>query len=153
MYTITVATLATSLASSTYTGGISEVLTGFQVGEEVATLGVSLFVLGFAVGPLIWAPLSELIGRQIVFLITFLGLSVFCAGAAGSKNIWTLITLRFFAGSFGSSPLTNAGGVIADIFAAEQRGLATSLFAGAPFLGPTLGPVIGGFLSENAGWR
>jgi MFS family permease len=63
------------------------------------------------------------------------------------------------AGSFGSSPLTNAGGVIADIFTADQRGLATSLFAGAPFLGPTLGPVIGGFLGQYAtadgflGWR
>lgn len=43
--------------------------------------------------------------------------------------------------------------MIADIFAADQRGLATSLFAGAPFLGPSLGPVVGGFLGENAGWR
>ncbi|KAJ6104794.1 hypothetical protein N7523_011114 [Penicillium sp. IBT 18751x] len=154
-YTVLVAfaTFAVSLSSSAYAGGISEVLSDLDVSEEVATLGVSLFVLGFAVGPLLFAPLSELIGRQIVFIITFLALSAFCAGAAGSQNIWTLIILRFFAGSFGSSPLTNAGGVIADIFPADQRGLATSLFAGAPFLGPTLGPVIGGFLGENAGWR
>ncbi|KAJ5914636.1 hypothetical protein N7504_003519 [Penicillium tannophilum] len=154
-YTILVAfaTLAVSLSSSAYAGGINEVLTDLLVGEEVATLGVSLFVLGFAVGPLLWAPMSELVGRQIVFLITFFALSAFCAGAAGAQNAYSLIILRFFAGSFGSSPFTNAGGVIADIFPAEKRGLATSLFAGAPFLGPTLGPVIGGFLSENAGWR
>ncbi|KAI1040974.1 hypothetical protein LB505_010304 [Fusarium chuoi] len=50
-----------------------------------------------------------------------------------------LIVLRFFAGSFGSSPLSNAGGVIADMFEARDRGLATALFAMAPFLGPTLG--------------
>ncbi|KAJ5084927.1 hypothetical protein NUU61_009506 [Penicillium alfredii] len=155
MYTVTVAfaTLAVSLASSAYAGGISEVLKTLEVSQEVATLGVSLFVLGFAVGPLLWAPLSEFIGRQVVFLITFFSLSAFCAGAAGAQNIWTLTILRFFAGSFGSSPLSNAGGVIADIFTADQRGLATSLFAGAPFLGPTLGPVIGGFLGENEGWR
>lgn len=154
-YTILVAfaTLAVSLSSSAYAGGINEVLTDLHVGEEVATLGVSLFVLGFAVGPLLWAPMSELVGRQIVFLITFFALSAFCAGAAGAQHAYALIILRFFAGSFGSSPFTNAGGVIADIFPAEKRGLATSLFAGAPFLGPTLGPVIGGFLSENAGWR
>ncbi|KAJ5650962.1 uncharacterized protein N7484_004685 [Penicillium longicatenatum] len=154
-YTILVAfaTLAVSLSSSAYAGGINEVLTDLHVGEEVATLGVSLFVLGFAVGPLLWAPMSELVGRQIVFLITFFSLAAFCAGAAGAQHAYSLIILRFFAGSFGSSPFTNAGGVIADIFPAEKRGLATSLFAGAPFLGPTLGPVIGGFLSENAGWR
>ena len=155
MYTVTVAfaTFAVSLSSSAYAGSINEVVTDLDASEEVATLGVSMFVIGFAVGPLLWAPLCELIGRQIVFLITFLALSLFCAGAAGSQNIWTLIILRFFAGSFGSSPLTNAGGVIADIFTAEHRGLATSLFAGAPFLGPTIGPVVGGFLGENAGWQ
>ncbi|BAE65553.1 unnamed protein product [Aspergillus oryzae RIB40] len=154
-YTITVAfaTFGVSLSSSAYAGGIQEVIKHFGIGEEVATLGVSLFVLGFAVGPLVWAPLSELIGRQIVFFVSYGALAFFCAGAAGAQNSWTLIILRFFAGSFGSSPLTNAGGVIADIFPAEERGLATSLFAGAPFLGPTLGPVIGGFLGENAGWR
>ncbi|KAJ5758985.1 hypothetical protein N7520_006141 [Penicillium odoratum] len=154
-YTILVAfaTFAVSLSSSAYAGGMNEVLKDLDVGEEVATLGVSLFVLGFAVGPLIWAPLSELVGRQIVFVITFFSLSAFCAGAAGAQHAYVLIILRFFAGSFGSSPFSNAGGVIADIFTAEKRGLATSLFAGAPFLGPTLGPVIGGFLGENAGWR
>lgn len=61
--------------------------------------------------------------------------------------------LRFFAGAFGSSPLTNAGGVIADMFSAKQRGIAMSLFAAAPFLGPVLGPIIGGFLGMGAGWR
>ena len=86
-------------------------------------------------GPLLWAPLSELFGRQILFIGTYCALTAFNCGAAGSKNIWTLIILRFFAGSFGSSPLTNAGGVIADMFPAKQRGVAMSMFAAAPFLG------------------
>jgi MFS family permease len=68
-------------------------------------------------------------------------LTVFNAGATGSKNIQTLIILRFLAGAFGSSPLTNAGGVIADMFPASHRGLATSIFAAAPFLGPVIGPI------------
>ena len=51
-----------------------------------------------------------------------------------------VIILRFFAGSFGSSPLTNAGGVVADLFAAKERGLAMSVFSVAPFMGPVLGP-------------
>lgn len=136
-YTVVVAfaTFAVSLSSSAYAGTIQEVTKSFGIVQEVATLGVSLFVLGFALGPLIWAPLSELIGRQIVFSFTFFALAAFCAGGAGVQNSWSLIILRFFAGSFGSSPLTNAGGVIADIFTADKRGLAMSLFAGAPFLG------------------
>lgn len=102
---------------------------------------------------MLWAPLSELFGRQILFIVTYCALTAFNAGTAASQNSWTLIILRFFAGAFGSSPLTNAGGVIADMFSAKQRGIAMSLFAAAPFLGPILGPIIGGFLGMNAGWR
>ncbi|KAL2181621.1 major facilitator superfamily domain-containing protein [Thermothelomyces heterothallicus CBS 202.75] len=116
-----VATLAVTFVSTAYTGGISEVVRYFRVANIVAILGVSLFVLGFAVGPLLWAPLSEFKGRQIVFFITYLGLAAFSAGAAGAQNIQTLIILRFFAGAVGSSPLTNSGGVIADMFNARGK--------------------------------
>lgn len=92
-------------------------------------------------------------GRQLLFTTTYAALTAFNAACAGSKNAYTLIILRFFAGAFGSSPLTNAGGVIADMFSAKQRGIAMSLFAAAPFLGPVLGPIIGGFLGMNAGWK
>lgn len=92
-------------------------------------------------------------GRQLLFATTYAALTAFNAGCAGSKNAYTLIILRFFAGAFGSSPLTNAGGVIADMFSAKQRGIAMSLFAAAPFLGPVLGPIIGGFLGMNEGWK
>jgi MFS family permease len=82
-----------------------------------------------------------------------MGLTVFNAASAGSQSMQTLVVLRFFAGAFGSSPLTNSGGVIADMFRAHERGLATAVFAAAPFLGPSLGPIAGGFLGEAAGWR
>ncbi|KAM3527498.1 hypothetical protein NHJ13051_002912 [Beauveria bassiana] len=147
------ATLAVAFASSAYSGGIRDIFIDFRVSQEVAILGVSLFVLGFALGPLVWAPLSEVFGRQQLFFISYLGLTAFNAGAAGANNMGALLVLRFFAGAFGSSPLTNAGGVIADIFTAEERGKAGALFSMAPFLGPALGPIAGGFLGQSKGWR
>ncbi|KAK2064177.1 major facilitator superfamily transporter [Colletotrichum caudatum] len=154
-YTIeqAVATLAVAFVSTAYSGGIAEVIRDFGVSTEIGILGVSLFVVGFAVGPLIWAPLSELYGRQYLFIVTYIALTAFNAGAAGAQNIETLIILRFFAGTFGASPLTNAGGVIADMFNANDRGLATAVFATAPFLGPSIGPIVGGFLGVAEGWR
>jgi MFS family permease len=92
-------------------------------------------------------------GRQVLYVSTYGIMTIFNAGAAGSHNIQTLIILRLLAGSFGSSVLTNAGGVIADIFPASQRGLALAVFAAAPFLGPTIGPIVGGFLAMTKGWR
>ncbi|KAL4866585.1 hypothetical protein BDV12DRAFT_199062 [Aspergillus spectabilis] len=147
------ATLMVSLSSSAYVGSIRGVIEEFHVNNTVATLGLSLFVLGFSIGPLVWAPLSEQVGRQVPFFISFLCLAAFTAGCAGARNIETLLILRFFAGAIGSSPLTNAGGVVSDMFAAGQRGLALCLFAATPYLGPALGPMIGGFLGMKAGWR
>ncbi|EYE97665.1 MFS transporter [Aspergillus ruber CBS 135680] len=146
-------TLAVSLVSSAYSGGISQIVTDFNASEEIAILGVSLFVLGFAFGPLIWAPLSETFGRRNIFIMTYGLMTAFNAGACGSQNIQTLIILRFFGGFFGSSPFGNSGGTIADMFASSERGIAVSMYSAAPFLGPCLGPIIGGFLGEAAGWR
>ena len=150
---VAVATLAVAFVSSAYSGGADSVIKEFQTSQEIFTLGLSLFVLGFAIGPLLWAPLSELFGRQLLFVTTYGALTAFNAGAAGVRSISGLIVLRFFAGAFGSSPLTNAGGVIADMFPARERGLAMSLFAAAPFMGPVLGPIVGGFVGETIGWR
>lgn len=137
--TVALATLAVAFVSSAYSGAVAQVLVQFHSSEEVGILGISLFVLGFAVGPLMWAPFSELYGRQILFIGTYAALTAFNAGAAGANSMATLIVLRFLAGAFGSSPLTNAGGVIADMFHADQRGLGLSVFAAAPFLGPVIG--------------
>ena len=137
----------------TWQTGIRQLMVEFNSSQEVVTLGLSFFVVGFALGPLLWAPLSELYGRQVVYFVTFMAFVAFNAGCAGAQNTWTILILRFFGGSFGSSPLTNAGGVVADLFTAKERGLAMSLFSIAPFMGPVLGPIVGGFLGMTEGWR
>lgn len=80
-------------------------------------------------------------------------LTLWSGAAAGANGIATLIVFRFLAGLFGSSPLTNSGGVIADMFDSRQRALALSLFAAAPFLGPVIGPIVGGYVGQTIGWR
>lgn len=150
---VAIATLAVAFVSTAYTSGTPQIIDEFGCSREVATLGVSLFVLGFAIGPLLWAPLSELYGRQVLFIGTYAVLTAFNAGCAGANSAGSLLVMRFFAGTFGASPLTNAGGVVADIFPANQRGLGMSIFASAPFLGPAIGPIVGGFVSETIGWR
>ncbi|KAG6019958.1 hypothetical protein E4U41_003024 [Claviceps citrina] len=148
-----VSTLAVSFTSSAYSGSVLQINEEFHARDEVAILGVSMFVLGFAIGPLFWAPFSELYGRQRLFFITYMALTAFNAAAAAAPNMAALVVLRFMAGAWGSSPLTNSGGIIADLFSARERGMATSIFALAPFLGPALGPIVSGFLAEAAGWR
>ncbi|KAJ5631144.1 MFS general substrate transporter [Penicillium longicatenatum] len=145
--------LAIAMGSSTYSGGLESIISDFQCSREVAILGISLFVLGFAIGPLLWAPLSEAYGRRKVLSLSLISFTVFTAGTAGAQNIWTLIILRFFAGSLGSAPMAVSGGLISDTFSAIDRGLYSSLYAATAFMGPALGPIVGGFIAEAGGWR
>jgi MFS family permease len=111
------------------------------------------FVLGFVLGPFIWAPMSEIYGRRSLFIYTYIAFTLFNGLVCASQNLATVIVFRFLAGTFGASAMTNAGGVVADVFEAKQRGLGMAVFASAPFMGPAIGPIIGGFLGEHRGWR
>ncbi|KAL6880731.1 MFS general substrate transporter [Trichoderma novae-zelandiae] len=146
-------TLAAAFVSSTYSGCRIEIISDLETNNEVFSLGIALYVLGFAIGPLLWAPLGELYGRQVIFFITYGAFTAFNAGSAAAQDIYSLVILRFFAGAFAASALTNPGGVIADMYDAAHRGLAMALFAAGPFMGPVLGPIVGGFLGEAHGWR
>lgn len=61
--------------------------------------------------------------------------------------------MRFLGGVGGSACLTIGGGVIADLFTPEKRGLATAVYSLGALFGPVLGPICGGFIAERAGWR
>lgn len=150
---ISVLTLSASVASSGYAGSLQQLIATFEVDREIIILGISVFVLGFAFGPLVWAPLSETSGRRNVFIATFICMTAFNAGAAGAQNIWTLIILRFLAGFFGSSPFGNAGGTISDLFPASHRGLAMGMYSAAAFMGPAIGMAIPSSESDASGKR
>ncbi|KAK1766339.1 major facilitator superfamily domain-containing protein [Phialemonium atrogriseum] len=150
---VTISVFAVTLTSSAYSASSEQITAEFGASRELFALGVSLYVLGFAVGPALWAPLSELYGRQILFVTTHAFVVAFVAASAGCRSMAQLLVFRFLAGTFAASPLTNSGGVIADLFPSAQRGLAMSVFAAAPFMGPMLGPVVGGFITITVGWR
>ncbi|KAM3512581.1 hypothetical protein MY11210_003756 [Beauveria gryllotalpidicola] len=142
-----------TFASAVYSAALEQISHKFNVGVEVAALGVSLIVFGFGLGPLIWAPLSEVYGRKWVVIPYFIA-AVFSFGTATAKDIQTVLITRFFTGFFGSAPVTNTGGVMADIWPAEQRGIAIVGYAITIVGGPTLGPIIGGAITSSyLGWR
>ncbi|KAL2784811.1 major facilitator superfamily domain-containing protein [Aspergillus keveii] len=157
LYNATIAclgTLVVSFTSAVFAPGTLGASKTFDVGREVGTLGTTLYVLGFAFGPLIWAPASELIGRRWPLTLGMLGDAVFTIASATSKDIQTLIICRFFAGVFGASQLSVVPGVLADLYDDTRRGIAISLYALTVFVGPFSAPFIGGFIATSSlGWR
>ncbi|KAI1083725.1 MFS general substrate transporter [Whalleya microplaca] len=147
-------TMTSAFASSLFSPAIPYVAKEFGVSTEVGVLGVSLFVLGFATGPTLWAPLSELKGRRLPIVIAMFGFSVFSIGCATAKDLQTVLITRFFAGFFGACPLAVVAAVFSDMFNNATRGVAITLFSMAVFTGPLLAPFTGGFIVESyLGWR
>ncbi|KAF8317074.1 MFS general substrate transporter [Clavulina sp. PMI_390] len=146
--------LNATFASTAPVGIIPQLEKHFEISSEVATLVLSLFVAGYCVGPIVWGPLSETIGRRPVFIGSFVVYMLFQIGCALSPNVGAILAFRFLGGCLAASPLSNSGAVIADIWAARQRGQAMAIFAIAPFAGPTLAPAISGFIGvSGTSWR
>lgn len=146
--------LCSTFTSSVFSASTGAVSDQFNVSVVVATLSTSFFVLGYAFGPLIWGPLSELEGRKLPLVIGMFGFSIFNLAVAVAKDIQTVLISRFFGGVFGSCPLAVVAAVYTDIFDNKQRGPAITVFAATVFMGPMMGPFIGGFIvTSSLGWR
>lgn len=134
--------------------GIPKIMAEFHSSSSTtATFILSIYILGFAFGPLIVAPLSELYGRSLLYNVGNLLFTIFTVGAALSNSIGMLMAFRLLMGLAGAVPITIGSGSIADVMPVEKRGRAMAAWALGPLLGPCIGPVAGGFLIEAAGWR
>ena len=121
--------------------------------QDLGSFSVSIYLLGYAFGPLVIAPMSELYGRlalyhscSVLFLLTTLGV-------AKSSNMPMLIAFRFLTGLCGACPLTLGPGTVSDLFKQEVRGNVMAIWTLPVLLGPSVGPVAGSYISAALGWR
>jgi multidrug resistance protein len=134
--------------------GIPEIMVEFKSSSTItATFLVSIYILGFAFGPLLIAPLSEIYGRRPLYIIGNATFAIFTVGTALSNSVGMLLAFRLLMGLAGSVPITIGSGSVSDMMPVEKRGRALSAWALGPLLGPCIGPVAGGYLIAAAGWR
>ncbi|OAX37276.1 MFS general substrate transporter [Rhizopogon vinicolor AM-OR11-026] len=145
-------TLDVSFASSAPAGIATQLRTSFKLSEMVTAMTISVFIVGYCVGPLFWGPLSEQYGRRPIFLVTVPVYACFQVGCALSKNAASLIVFRFLSGIFAAAVLTNSGALTSDIWDAKTRGKALAMFNLASFVGPTLAPLVGGYVELKMPW-
>ncbi|KAI9668781.1 MAG: hypothetical protein M1831_000850 [Alyxoria varia] len=136
------------------TVAIGVVAVEFEVGYVVSTLGVSLFVLGFVFGPIVFGPLSEVYGRKRPLFIGYVSFAIFQIPVAVAQNLETVMISRFLGGFAACAPLAIIGGALADMWDPIERAYAICAFAFGVFVGPVAGPIAGGFITEShLGWR
>ncbi|KAK8129275.1 major facilitator superfamily transporter [Apiospora kogelbergensis] len=145
--------LCLTCVSSIYTTTYGQMNPEFGISTIVGTLGLSTFVLGIALGPLLMSPLSEFLGRRPIYLVSWGMFLIWLIPSAVAKNAATMLVARFFNGFAGSSFLSVAGGSVSDLFRRDAIQAPMVIIALTPFIGPSLGPLLGGFINYNVNWR
>ncbi|GMM33283.1 hypothetical protein DASC09_006080 [Saccharomycopsis crataegensis] len=146
---------STAMSTASFSTLINE---EFGIEREVSLLTSSLYILGIALGPMVFAPLSEVYGRKIGVLIPFLCSAIFTFAVATCYNVPSLMIFRFLSGFFAGAPIVSAGGVLADLYPdASVRGKYFAVYALFVSMGPSYGPTIASLLmySEDkpSAWR
>ncbi|KAF2969996.1 hypothetical protein GQX73_g3493 [Xylaria multiplex] len=146
--------LIANLAATMFAPGAQQLAEEFHITNSVIeTFTVNIYLLAFAIGPLLLAPLSEVYGRLIIYHICNILYTAFTIGCTFSTNVSMFLVFRVLCGLFASGPLSIGGATIADITTQEERGKAVALWGIGPLLGPVAGPIIGGFVTQSIGWR
>ncbi|KAI0890108.1 MFS general substrate transporter [Annulohypoxylon maeteangense] len=154
VFIVSMFTFVSPVSSSMVAPGLTAIGKELDIPEAfMQNIVLSIFVLAYALGPLAWGPLSEIYGRVPILQLTNLGFLGFTLGCGFAKTRGQLIAFRFLSGLGGSASLAIGGGVLGDLFVAEQRGRAMSMYSLAPLLGPAIGPIAGAFITQTTTWR
>ncbi|KAL1894056.1 hypothetical protein Sste5346_006198 [Sporothrix stenoceras] len=158
-------TFVVYMSSAIYLNSEAGVMETFNVDTTNAALGLSLFVLGYGVGPLLFSPLSEIpsIGRNPVYAITMILFVIVSLpaslaygnlpGGYSSGNFGGLMVLRFLQGFFGSPCLASGAATLGDMFSLMSLPYALVAWVSAAFSAPAVGPLLSGFSVPAKGWR
>ncbi|KAJ7115598.1 MFS general substrate transporter [Mycena crocata] len=124
-----------------------------QPGSILENMTLSIFVLAYAIGPLFWGPLSELFGRLLVLQLSNIWFLVFNTICGFAKTPTQLLVFRFLAGFGGAAPQSIGGAIVGDMWSPSERGMAMSLYSIAPLVGPSTGPLVGGWIAQKSHWH
>ncbi|KAJ7232962.1 major facilitator superfamily domain-containing protein [Mycena haematopus] len=154
-FEISFLTFSIYIGSAIYTSSIPGLMSEFNVSLTTATLGLTLYVLAYGIGPMFLSPLQELpiLGRNPVYMATLFLFVIFQIPIVTATNISTVLAMRFMTGFFGSPALATGGASMADIFPQSQFAYVLGIWALGAVAGPITGPVIGGFAAQAEGWR
>ncbi|KAF5857754.1 hypothetical protein ETB97_005389 [Aspergillus alliaceus] len=151
--TMSLGATVVSLFSTLYTSGIPGLEEEFHISRIVGLLGVFTYLLGMAIGGIVSAPLSEIVGRRPVYLVSLTVFLLLILPSALAQNIEAILIGRFFGGLFGSAIMGNSPASVNDIVSDTHRALAFGIWSIGPTNGPVYGPIIGGFVYQYLGWR
>lgn len=147
------ASIFAPLSMQIYLPSLTTLIEDFDVSRTKINLTVSVYMIFMAISPMIMGGIADVVGRRPTMLVCFAVYMVSCIMIALCDTYTELMGFRILQ-SIGASPLIAiASAVVADIVTSAERGSYAALVAVPVIFAPTLGPVIGGLLTQYLGWR
>ena len=144
-----------SVTAVLFTPALPEIQGYFHISEGQAQLSVTLFLVGYALGQLLYGPLANRFGRKIALYcgITLeIVASLFCAIAKPTDAFWLLVLARFIMALGASVGLKMSFTLVADTYSAEASKKVIAHLMTAFAITPAIGVAIGGFLTQQLNW-
>ncbi|HDZ4222787.1 TPA: multidrug effflux MFS transporter [Campylobacter jejuni] len=141
------------LSTDMYLPALSHVKQSFQTNSFLTQLSIASFFIAFALGQLIYGPLSDIFGRKIPALVGiffFIVSSLFCVII---DDIYAFIALRFFEALGGCAGVVIARAIVNDLFEIKEAAGIFALMMVFSSLAPMLSPTFGGILLEYFSWH
>ncbi|KAA1473813.1 MFS general substrate transporter [Dentipellis sp. KUC8613] len=153
LFIISSACMIGGLSANIYNPAIGQIEDQLHATSAEISLSLSLFILLQGGVPIIWSSFSEILGRKIVYITSITLSIVGCIVAAEARSVGVLIGMRCLQAVGSSAVMAIGAATLADIYDPSERGTMMGIYYAAPLLGPSVGPILGGLLTQYLSWR
>ncbi|KAG1803465.1 MFS general substrate transporter [Suillus subaureus] len=153
LFIISGATMFAGLAANIQNPANAQIEQQLLASSGDISLSLALFILAQGTFPIIWSAISEIKGRKLAYLLSIALFMIGSSIVAVSRTIGLVIGMRIVQGAGSSAVFAIGTATLADIYEPHQRGTMMGVYYSAPLLGPSLGPIFGGALTQGLSWR
>ncbi|KIJ62702.1 hypothetical protein HYDPIDRAFT_41833 [Hydnomerulius pinastri MD-312] len=153
LWIVSAATMISALAANIQNPSNSLIEEYLHASSSQISWSLAAFIIVQGNFPLVWSAASEIKGRKPVYVVASTIFVLACAILANAETINVLIGMRVLQAAGSSAAMAISAATLADIYETHERGKMMGIFFAAPLLGPALGPIIGGSLSQAFTWR
>jgi DHA2 family multidrug resistance protein len=151
--TVMVASILQALDNTIANVALPRMQGSLSATQEQMTWVLTSYIVAAAILTPLTGWLADRFGRKPLFLVSIIGFTLASALCGAAQSLDQIVLFRVLQGAFGAALIPMSQAVLFDVYPPQQHGKAMAIWGIGVVLGPTLGPVLGGWLTDNYSWR